>query len=307
MIAIAKPFANDVASSHVKFLDLLPQIRNQARLAFRAVRPELKEELLAEVVANAYCAFARLVERGKLDLAFATPLAQFAIRQVRAGRRVGAKLNGRDITSRHAQLINCVTVERLDKFDREENDWQEVLVEDRHAGPAETAAARIDIPAWFRSLPRRNRKIARKLAQGEVTSAVAEMFDLSPARVSQLRREFMDSWQAFHGELAAGERGFVRPARWAAEPAGPIGADYLVPDAAGCVVFALAGSSHSILQFGRAFCRAATPAAVTFVSVHSGLLGRCTFPAVSGRTPPFSGNTGTSAASLVGVTDRIPA
>ena len=205
MIAFAKPCPSEVASSHAKFLAMLPLIRDQAHLAFRGAKPEFKEELVAEVVANAFCAYARLVKRGKADVAFATPLAKFAIRQVRAGRRVGGTLSVRDITSRHAQLTNGVTIERLDKFDREENDWQEVLVEDRHAGPAETAAARIDVPAWFRSLPRRNRKIARKLAQGEVTSVVAEMFGLSAGRVSRLRRELHESWLAMHGELSAAQ------------------------------------------------------------------------------------------------------
>lgn len=42
--------------------------------------------------------------------------------------------------------------------------------------------------------------------------------------------------------------------------------DYFVPEAIGAGGVAWAGSSHAILHFGRAFCRAATPEAVTFVS-----------------------------------------
>ena len=202
MIAIAKSGSSAVNPSHAKFLAMLPLIRELASHAFRFAKPELKDELLAEVTANAFCAFARLVERGKEDVAYATPLARYAICQVSAGRRVGGTLGVRDVTSPRARLATGVTVERLDRFDREENDWQEVLVEDRQAGPAETAAARIDVPAWFQSLTRRNRQIAKQLARGEVTSAVAKTFGLSPARVSQLRREFMRSWGMFHGERA---------------------------------------------------------------------------------------------------------
>jgi len=95
---------------HAQFVAMLPQIRKLARLAFRAARPELKEELIAEVVANAFCAFNRLVERGKEDIAYATPLAAFAVKQVRSGRRVGGRLNVRDITSRHAQLAKGIAV-----------------------------------------------------------------------------------------------------------------------------------------------------------------------------------------------------
>ena len=188
---------------HAQFVAMLPQIRKLARLAFRAARPELKEELIAEVVANAFCAFNRLVERGKEDIAYATPLATFAVKQVRAGRRVGGRLNVRDITSRHAQLAKGIAVERLDQFDHDVDEWREVLVEDRQAGPAETAASRIDVTAWFRHLGRKKRRIAHLLARGETTSTVARTCGLSAGRVSQLRLELQRSWQAFQGELAA--------------------------------------------------------------------------------------------------------
>ena len=205
MIAVAKPIRREKSPPawHCGFLAMLPQIRTQARVAFRAAKQEAKEELITEVVANAFCAYARLVERGKADLAYATPLAMFAICQVRAGRRVGAKLTVRDISSPRAQMIKGITLERIDKFNREEGEWREVLIEDRKAGPAETAAARIDVPAWFRSLTCRDRRIAQALARGESTREVAKMFGLTAGRVSQLRQEFKQSWDAFHGDLNA--------------------------------------------------------------------------------------------------------
>lgn len=185
-----------------QFLAMLPQIREQAQVAFRAKDPEAKEELVAEVVANAYCAFMRLVERGKEDIAYPTPLSWYAIKQVRAGRRVGAKLNIRDISSPYARAARGIVVERLDKFDSESGEWREALVEDRYAGPAEVAASRIDVAAWFRSLGRQKRRVAQKLAMGEATSAVARVFGLSAGRVSQLRQELKQSWESFQGELA---------------------------------------------------------------------------------------------------------
>ena len=70
---------------HAKFLELLPKIRRQANIAFRNALPDGEgEELIAEVVANAYSSYCRLVELGKEDVAFATPLACFAIRRVRS-------------------------------------------------------------------------------------------------------------------------------------------------------------------------------------------------------------------------------
>ena len=185
-----------------RFLEMLPQIRQQARVAFRAEKPEAKEELIAEVVANAYVAFVRLARRGKIDLAYPTPLAQYAIRQIRSGRRVGCRLNVRDVSSRHAQLAKGFRIQQLDQFDAEEGEWRQVLVEDKHAGPAETAASRIDVAAWFRSLARKKRRVAQLLAHGEATSTVARMFELSAGRVSQLRQELKLSWDAFQTEPA---------------------------------------------------------------------------------------------------------
>ena len=183
------------------FLSLLPAIVEQARFAFRHKRSERREELVAEVVANCWVAFVRLVERGLTEIIYARPLAQYAIKQVRDGRRVGCKLNVRDISSEYAQREKQFTVERLDRFDAANGEWREVVIEDRHAGPAETAAARIDIGEWFASLPRRTRRIAETLATGETTKKTARKFRGTAGRVSQMRRELMDNWQAFQGEL----------------------------------------------------------------------------------------------------------
>jgi hypothetical protein len=82
------------------FLEMLPAIRNQANVAFRGLPPQRQEDLIAEVTANAFVAYTRLVERGLADIAYPTPLALFAIKQVRSGRRVGVTLNVRDVGSR---------------------------------------------------------------------------------------------------------------------------------------------------------------------------------------------------------------
>jgi hypothetical protein len=205
MIAFAKPVQSKQAGSacHPRFLEMLPKIRRFAQLAFRAEDPAEKEELVAEVTANAFVAFARLVERGKEDAAHPTPLAMFAVRQVRSGRRVGGRLNCRDVSSRHVQVAKGLVVERIDQFDGQDNEWRETLIEDKKAGPAETAAARIDVADWFKSLGRQKRKIAKSLARGEATSTVAHMYGLSAGRISQLRDELRRSWHQFQREPVA--------------------------------------------------------------------------------------------------------
>ena len=185
-----------------RFLQLLPAIREQAEYAFREVRVDAHEELVQETIAAAYDMFVTLCHRGRMSLAYATPLAKFAIRHVREGRRIGSRSNSLDITSPCKCAAKRITIERLDRFNPRRDEWREVLVEDRKAGPAETAATRIDWADWLRSLSRRHRAIACTLACGETTGVAARKFRISSARVSQLRLWFKDNWEQFHGEMA---------------------------------------------------------------------------------------------------------
>ena len=185
---------------HKPFLDMLPQIDSHLRFTFRRMNPDARAEAVQEGLVNALVAYRRLYEKGKADLAYPLVLARFAARQIRDGRRVAERLNIRDVLSTHAGQKKGIKVERLDRFDEEENAWKEILIEDRHATPAEIAACRIDVTAWLSSLPSRHRRIATTLAMGESTGRVAKMFRLSSARISQIRRELYDAWQRFQGE-----------------------------------------------------------------------------------------------------------
>ena len=73
-------------------------------------------------------------------------------------------------------------------------------MEDRHAGPAEAAATRIDFADWLRTLPQKKCKIINVLATGESTTNTARKFKVSPGRISQVRSELRCDWFAFQGE-----------------------------------------------------------------------------------------------------------
>jgi hypothetical protein len=179
---------------------MLPLIVRQARVASRGKDAEGREEFTAEVVANALVGFARLVQLGRESLAYGTPLGTYGVRQARAGRKVGTKSNANDVGSPYAQVAKGICVRRLDHRDKETGEWREILIEDRRAGPAETAAARIDFGSWMAALPRRLRAIASTLAMGESTTSAAQQFAITPGRVSQIRGELKRSWQEFQGE-----------------------------------------------------------------------------------------------------------
>ncbi len=197
--AVPKP----IPAWHPVFLPMVPAIGRQARSAFGQLAPEARGEAVQEVIAYATIAFKELWDRGKADLAYPSVLALYGIKRAKSGRKVGSRQNVRDVSSDHCQIQKNVAMKRLDHYDRQQGGWREVLIEDRRAGPAETAAFRIDFPAWLETLSRRNHKIAWKLALGEATTNVARWFHLSAGRISQLRRELERSWHAFHGEPAA--------------------------------------------------------------------------------------------------------
>jgi len=95
--------ARTIRTREERFLEMLPQIRAQARYAIRKELPARRQELIAEVIANCWIAFVRLLDRGLEDVIYPTPLAQYAIRQTRDGRKVGGRLNVRDVSSEYAQ------------------------------------------------------------------------------------------------------------------------------------------------------------------------------------------------------------
>jgi hypothetical protein len=185
---------------HAGFLAMVPVIRQYAMGAFGHLNPEARQDLVQETICNAMLAYLRLFQRGRITLAYPTVLAKYGIAQVKDGRRVGAKLNVLDISSRYCQQKKNITVERLDEYDATSDEWQEILIEDRHAGPFDIVRTKLDFAAWLRSLPTKLRRIAKSLAGGESTTGVAQKFGLTAGRISQIRRELLVSWRRFIGE-----------------------------------------------------------------------------------------------------------
>ena len=137
---------------------------------------------------------------GREHIASATPLARFAVAQVRQGRRVGGRLNSVDVSSEYCRAKKGVLLLSLDSPDQASGSCRELLVEDQRSTPADVAAARIDIDQWLTTLPGRRRRLAELLATGETTSDAAVAFSISRGRVSQLRRELRRAWLTFQGD-----------------------------------------------------------------------------------------------------------
>jgi hypothetical protein len=198
MIAPANPHP---PKWHAAFLLMLPTIQRYARAVLRPLPAEVREDAIAEVIANTCCAYARLVERGKEHVARPTVLTMYAIRQYFDGRRVGNKACVRDAYNQHAQARGAFRLKHIGSpRDQRGGGWREQLVENSRTPVPDQVAFRCDFPSWLSTLSKRDRRLVQDLAAGERTGVVARKFGVSASRVSQLRGELKASWEEFVGD-----------------------------------------------------------------------------------------------------------
>ena len=129
MIAIPKQSRQAASSQHdERFLELVPAIERYARWAFRNLQPQSREEAVCSVLADAFCAYRRLVELGKQDVAYAIPLARFAVARYRAGRCIANRLNSRDVSAFVAQRRRGFSLRSLDPAGTSSS-WADMLAD----------------------------------------------------------------------------------------------------------------------------------------------------------------------------------
>ena len=203
------------ACLHAAFLSILPRIELHGQVVFRGLRcPDRKEEALAEMVALCWLWFIRLARQGRDATEFASALVCFAARAVRAGRRLTGQEKSKDALSPLARHRHGFSVEPLPAATRRSYEdvyasvggqrrmdaFEERLKDNTMTPPPEAAAFRVDFPRWLQTRGERDRKMIADMMKDERTLDLARRYDLSPARISQLRREFMDDWLRFCGE-----------------------------------------------------------------------------------------------------------
>jgi hypothetical protein len=195
--------ANHVDPLHARFLSIVPRIRLHGRIYFRHLRCyHRKQEALAEMVAICWAWFVRLSQLGKDPLQFPFALASFAAKQVRSGRKLTGIDKAKDVLSPRAQQEKDFVVSTIpDVSSLNGNIFDETLTDNTQTPVDEQVAFRLDFPTWRLTRTDRDRRVIDDLMIGERTSDVAARYGLSPARISQLRRDFMDDWNRFHGEL----------------------------------------------------------------------------------------------------------
>jgi hypothetical protein len=201
------PFSSAaLAHLHASFLAIvLPRVVSHGRICFRSIRcPHRREDAIQDMIGLAWTWHLRLAEKGKDATAFPTALATYAARAVKSGGHLTGQERANDVLSPVAQQRHHFFVGRLPDFETlSEHPLCEALLDNTKSPPDETVCFKLDFLAWLASLNERDRGIVEDLMIGERTSVVADKYKVSPARISQKRREFCHNWLLFCGERPA--------------------------------------------------------------------------------------------------------
>lgn len=185
---------------HQPLVEYLPLIRSTANRAYRHLSGNARDEAVADVLADCTAGFAGLANQGRAHFWLIPSLAKFAVRKRNAGRSFGSSQNKNDVLSsipRHE-----VGVRSLDALEASSPAaWHQAISQSHRMTPADAACFRIDFERWLSELPERHRDVALALADGDRPGDLAKRLSVSPGRISQLRNELREAWQAFQGEL----------------------------------------------------------------------------------------------------------
>jgi DNA-binding NarL/FixJ family response regulator len=190
------------SKTHDDFLAVMPRVSYMARRRFAYLSREQREDAVAEAIAAGFQAYLSMKRRGRLKQIGTVGFARNAVRHVVAGRHVGSAQAGCDVMSelgrrRHGRSLQSLDAERGNS--PEGSGWLHEAVADRQTSIPEQVAIRVDGGRWLASLKTRDRWMIEELAAGEMAVKIAKRFGISPARLSQLRKEWATEWKGCVG------------------------------------------------------------------------------------------------------------
>jgi hypothetical protein len=133
------------------------------------------------------------VRRGKE--VYYSPLVRYAIKRYRGGRRFTGS-NSTDVLSEQTQMIGRSEVCRLSEFDGDPGCW-DFEHYNRLPDVAEAVQWKIDYETWLAQQTPRDQKIALDLSYGYTTGEVAKRYGVSDGLISQYRKRYAESWNAY--------------------------------------------------------------------------------------------------------------
>jgi hypothetical protein len=203
---------------HARFLVILPRVELHGRIYFRHLRGDKRADAIQEMCGLGWRWYLRLHDRGRDPADFLTRFVTLLARAVNSGRRLAGMARAKDVLNPATQRRHGFQVERLpsstqasherlysEVHGQELHDAFEERLRDNTITPVlDQVQFRLDWPAWLATLTGRERRMIRAMGLGGRTLDLAKEFEVSPARISQMRREFHGGWMRFTADPVEG-------------------------------------------------------------------------------------------------------
>lgn len=172
------------------FVQRLPALRKAARISFRHLPPELKEECVTNSIALAWKGFHALARKGReKEHGILDSVMRFSIRQCRAGRLPQGCPRKKDVLA-----PRWVGPTRMTDFDVDQFVARSTPIPD-------AVSFRVDVPQFLRTvLSDHQRRLALDLAQNMTTTEAAAKYGVTPGAISQFRARFKKLFDEFFSE-----------------------------------------------------------------------------------------------------------
>jgi hypothetical protein len=199
---------------HARFLDILPRIELHGHIYFRHLKAHRKADAIQEMRALAWLWYVRLINRGRDTQDFVATFVTLLARAVNSGRRLAGMMKAKDVMNPAAQMRHGFKVEPLPGSTRTFHDhlyaslkgqklhdaFEERLCDNTVTPVVDQVCFRLDFPAFLETLTPRERRMIATMIRNERTLDLSKEFEVSPSRISQMRREFHDGWKRFISE-----------------------------------------------------------------------------------------------------------
>jgi hypothetical protein len=179
-----------------------PKVQSHGRVSFRHLRCwHRKQDAISEMVALCWKWHLRLAAKGRDACEYPTALASYAARAVRCGRKLAGMDKAKDAMSPLAQQQYGFCVSALpDGSSLHGNAFDLALIDNRVSPVPDQVSFRVDFRGWLATRTDRDRRIIHDMMLNERTLDLADKYGISPGRVSQLRRQYMEDWFKFCGD-----------------------------------------------------------------------------------------------------------
>jgi RNA polymerase sigma factor (sigma-70 family) len=152
------------------------------------------DDVIQELVGFALETYRSLIRRGK-EVYF-TPIMKYAIKRYREGRRFAIGSNTTDILSEQTQKLGRSDTCQLSVFDGEPG-HRGFCFHQQQPDVFDMVQMRIDFSTWLTDQTPRDQNIIKALSHGFTTNEVAKMHGVSASLISQYRKKYADSWNAY--------------------------------------------------------------------------------------------------------------